>query len=985
MAMTPRLPDGSTLISIPCHCRDVAGQTAAVLSEWLRENPRTDVAALTAALARRRTPGNWIIAVAAGDSAHLARLLDSGPSSPSPGIHVDRATLHKPVFVFPGQGSQRHGMGGHLYDRCTTYAETVDALCSELDRLERSPKISAAVKAYLRGHGDATPPVTVIQPALFMHTAGVAALWRRAGIRPWAVIGHSQGELGAMHEIGALSSGDALSAVRARSRAVAGLSDGSAYAMLFAAANATTVSESAHAVNGFAEVSVVNSPEACCVSGDHHAITELAENLKGRGIFTKVISVDYPAHTCVIDNITDQVIRSPEISGNPTIDPPSTLLLSPTYGGRPLPEGLPLTTFVAENLRNKVAFHPAVCEASAGGADLFIEMGSVPVLAGALRQCLAGHGGTVVAPARNSDPAEAVQSAILETVCLLEVTSPSGDLTPPGGLPAPLPPTVLRRNRFWLPPRHGHTGGGDAPRAPRPDHVVETWERVWHSPLGPATTVVMEGDHPGLAPDILRAELARYGSPRVEHSSSPVRVIPVVPRGGCPVEAAARVVDEAAQVLLKPSSRIIAVTWGAEAVCGSIPHPGSAGAVAALRCLAAEHSLPFRSVDLDPTDPAEQWAADIARAVHTTDEENAVRGGLHFRRRLLPVAVPDAGPPPDTAVVLGGTGHLGWATVRHFAESGTRHIVLASRTRSRHTAGALAALRDSRPECTLEHVTLDAEDPEQLRRLFARFPGSAPHCVVHAAVNYELASGATATADALRGAAGGKARITAALLQALGSAPDTTVLLCSSVSAQFNGAGFAAYCAVNRITDAQATAALPTDVRSVQWGLFTPPTERSDDGYRNVAAAAHGTGLISFEPSDALPTVLPGAPGNRIVAAADWGKFREALALNGRDRLLGGEFDDLDSGHPEPVVEHGRTPDSGDRATSTSPASAVLTALGVSDVDEAQRNIPLVQLGLDSVQAISVRTNLSRDFGMDVSVEELLGAATLDDLDNRQP
>nr|WP_268987390.1 acyltransferase domain-containing protein [Streptomyces rubradiris] len=64
----------------------------------------------------------------------------------------------------------------------------------------------------LRGEADQEllERVDVIQVASFAMMAGLAALWASAGVRPDAVVGHSQGEIAAAYVAGALSLRDAM-------------------------------------------------------------------------------------------------------------------------------------------------------------------------------------------------------------------------------------------------------------------------------------------------------------------------------------------------------------------------------------------------------------------------------------------------------------------------------------------------------------------------------------------------------------------------------------------------------------------------------------------------------------------------------------------------------------------------------------------------------------------------------------------------------
>src|SRR5690606_36356669 len=60
-----------------------------------------------------------------------------------------------------------------------------------------------------------------VQPVLFATMVSLAALWADHGVRPAAVVGHSQGEIAAACVAGALSLDEAARIVAVRSRALA--------------------------------------------------------------------------------------------------------------------------------------------------------------------------------------------------------------------------------------------------------------------------------------------------------------------------------------------------------------------------------------------------------------------------------------------------------------------------------------------------------------------------------------------------------------------------------------------------------------------------------------------------------------------------------------------------------------------------------------------------------------------------------------------
>ncbi len=112
------------------------------------------------------------------------------------------------AFVFPGQGSQRVGMGRELWER----VPAARAVFEEADRTLGQPLSTLCFE----GPEDQLQLTANTQPAIL--TTSVAA-WRALearGVRPAWVAGHSLGEYSALVAGGVLSLADAVSTVRLR-------------------------------------------------------------------------------------------------------------------------------------------------------------------------------------------------------------------------------------------------------------------------------------------------------------------------------------------------------------------------------------------------------------------------------------------------------------------------------------------------------------------------------------------------------------------------------------------------------------------------------------------------------------------------------------------------------------------------------------------------------------------------------------------------
>jgi [acyl-carrier-protein] S-malonyltransferase len=113
------------------------------------------------------------------------------------------------VLLFPGQGSQKPGMGKDLYDAFPQAREVFDTA----DRALATPLSSLC----FNGPAEELTLTHNAQPALLAHGAAVwSTVKQRVAGRVRAAAGHSLGEFTAYHAAGSLSLEDALKVVRRR-------------------------------------------------------------------------------------------------------------------------------------------------------------------------------------------------------------------------------------------------------------------------------------------------------------------------------------------------------------------------------------------------------------------------------------------------------------------------------------------------------------------------------------------------------------------------------------------------------------------------------------------------------------------------------------------------------------------------------------------------------------------------------------------------
>ncbi len=116
--------------------------------------------------------------------------------------------MSKLAFIFPGQGSQKAGMGLELAGRFGEARRVFD---------EADAALGEALSALcFQGPDEALRLTANTQPAILAVSAAAAAVLAARGVVPDFVAGHSLGEYSALVAAGALSVADAARAVRAR-------------------------------------------------------------------------------------------------------------------------------------------------------------------------------------------------------------------------------------------------------------------------------------------------------------------------------------------------------------------------------------------------------------------------------------------------------------------------------------------------------------------------------------------------------------------------------------------------------------------------------------------------------------------------------------------------------------------------------------------------------------------------------------------------
>ncbi|RNG23828.1 type I polyketide synthase, partial [Streptomyces botrytidirepellens] len=383
---------------------------------------------------------------------------ESHPSVVDAGAEVSAGDVG-PVLVFPGQGSQWVGMGAGLLDASPVFAARV----AECERA-LSPYVDWSLTDVLRGTGDAGDlgRVDVVQPVLWAVMVSLAAVWAEHGVKPAAVVGHSQGEIAAAVVSGALSLEDGAKVVALRSRALRKLAGGGAMASLGlgqeeAGQLLARLGDQAAAVG----VAAVNGPSSTVVSGPPEQVAAVVAACQEDGDRARLIDVDYASHGPQVDEIRDELMRA--LDGAAPVAAPSddVTFYSAVTGGRAETAGLDAAYWVT-NLREPVRFAEAVEALLADGHRVFIEASTHPVLSVGMEETFERAGvDAVTVPTLRRDHGgreQLVRSLAQAFVAGVPVDWTALFPSEPTPCSVDLPTYAFQHQRFWM---AGSGGTGD--------------------------------------------------------------------------------------------------------------------------------------------------------------------------------------------------------------------------------------------------------------------------------------------------------------------------------------------------------------------------------------------------------------------------------------------------------------------------------------------------------------------------------------------
>ena len=240
----------------------------------------------------------------------------------------------------------------------------------------------------------------IAQPALFALQVALAALWKSWGVAPDAVVGHSVGEIAALHVAGVLDLPEAVRIVWHRGRIMQ-----QATGLGRMASVGLTESEATELVAPYGDrlgIGAVNAPRSVVLSGEAAALEAALGVLTSREVSHRMLPVQYAFHSAQMAPFQAQLAGQ---LGDVRAAASSATVYSTVTGG--LAKDLCFdATYFGRNVRDPVRFASCIDAMAEDGCNVFIEIGPQPVLASSIAECLSAreHAPAVLASLRRGRP-----------------------------------------------------------------------------------------------------------------------------------------------------------------------------------------------------------------------------------------------------------------------------------------------------------------------------------------------------------------------------------------------------------------------------------------------------------------------------------------------------------------------------------------------------------------------------------------------------
>ena len=305
------------------------------------------------------------------------------------------------AFIFPGQGSQKVGMGKTLADAypiCrATFQEADDALGESLSRV------------IFDGPDDQLTLTENAQPAILAVSIAAYRLLESRGLQPAYVAGHSLGEYSANVAAGTFAFADALRIVRRRGRYMqeaVPVGEGAMAAILGLDAANISIACADAAQGEVVSAANLNGGGQVVIGGARDAVRRAGERAKALGAKRVIpLNVSAPFHTALMRPAEARL--APELRALTTSQPRVPIVAN--VDAHPKRSAGEAIEALIEQVASPVKWQSVVERLASEGVSTYVEVGPGSVLSGLVRKI---HRDAITVSFGSPDDLAAVESAI---------------------------------------------------------------------------------------------------------------------------------------------------------------------------------------------------------------------------------------------------------------------------------------------------------------------------------------------------------------------------------------------------------------------------------------------------------------------------------------------------------------------------------------------------------------------------------------------
>jgi enediyne polyketide synthase len=287
------------------------------------------------------------------------------------------------AMLFPGQASQRINMGAFLHRRFPFVRDLFrDADRAVADLVPEGLTANIFVDQHAtdeearQRHLARLRETRFAQPAIVLCSVAALQVLEHFGLRPDVALGHSLGEITALHAMGAFDEMTAVRIAALRGLAMASLDVADAGAMAAVQAPPERVNEMIRPLGPTIAVANYNSPRQTVVSGASEAVRNLVARCRAAGVVCTVLPVSHAFHSEIVAPAAATFRR--RLDGV-VFHPLRGTVVSTALGER-LDAGTDLAALLADQIRLPVRLTDAASRAAREAPDLWVEAGPGDVL-----------------------------------------------------------------------------------------------------------------------------------------------------------------------------------------------------------------------------------------------------------------------------------------------------------------------------------------------------------------------------------------------------------------------------------------------------------------------------------------------------------------------------------------------------------------------------------------------------------------------------